>query len=186
MKKRTSKIIAWIVLVLIIAAGLGIIGGRLYVVQGFSSPLLFVSEYPNTGNEAWFIWEGFVDRGCSLYVKSTTQVKPTPVTELSWDGQYLFTGAEWTKDGQVIVATLRILGGSYPEVRGYAYDFKGGRALMPEGKSMNKLPQSIDWLSAQSNILKVVEVHGGFSGNFISHDTMMQSGKSIWIWEIPK
>ena len=56
---------------------------------------------------------------------------------------------------------------------------------MPEGKSMNKMPQSIDWLSAQSNILKVVEAHGGFTGNFISHDAMMQSGKSIWIWEIP-
>jgi hypothetical protein len=185
MKKRTAKIITWTILALIIAVGIVTIGGRLIVIQKFSSPFLFVSEDPSTGNEAWFIWEGFVDRGCSLYAKSTTHKAPIPVTDLSWDGQYLFMGAEWSKDGQVIAATLRILGGTYPEVRGYAYDFQGGRALMPEGKSMNKMPQSIDWLSAQSNILKVVEAHGGFTGNFISHDAMMQSGKSIWIWEIP-
>ena len=188
MKKKTriAKIIIGTFLVVIIATGLGFIGISRWVGVNFSDPFLFVSEHPDTGNKALFILEGFVDRGWSLYAKSITQKKPTPVTELDWDGRCIFIGAEWSKDGQVITATLRIIGGTYPEICAYAYDFKSNRALMPEGTSRNAMLQSVNWLSAQSNILNIVEAHGGFCGNFISRDNMMQSGKSIWTWQIPK
>lgn len=185
MKRRTKQIVLWLVLIVTALAIVSYFGLKISIIQRFSDPYLYISANPATGHEAWFKQEGFVDRGWTLFAKSEIQDKPMRVSELDWDGIFRLKGAEWSKDGQVIVATLGITALNWQEVRAFAYDFSKNQPVLPTGITRHTLPSSIDWLSLQSNIVSLVEDHGGFSGEFISRDIIMQSSKSIWVWQEP-
>jgi len=183
MKRRTKQIV--LCLIVTVLAIVSYYGLRISFIQRFSDPYLYISANPATGNEAWFKQEGFVDRGWTLYAKSEIQDRPMRVSELDWDGIFRLKGAEWSKDGQVVVATLGITALNWQEVRAFAYDYSNNQSILPAGKTRHTLQSSIDWLSFQSNIVSLVEDHGGFSGEFISRDIIMQSSKSIWVWQEP-
>lgn len=123
MKRRTKQIVLWLVLIVTALAIVSYFGLKISIIQRFSDPYLYISANPATGHEAWFKQEGFVDRGWTLFAKSEIQDKPMRVSELDWDGIFRLKGAEWSKDGQVIVATLGITALNWQEVRAFAYDF---------------------------------------------------------------
>jgi hypothetical protein len=184
MNKRTIKIIVWTSLVTLIIALVGFAGIVVCIGHKFSSPFLFVTKSQANGHEASFVLEGFVDRGWTLFVKPKSEIETRRVTELDWDGIYRFQGAEWSKDGQVIVVTLCIAAHNWREFKAYAFDFEKGRALLPDGKTFCTLPSSIDWIALQSNVVSLVADHGGFSGDFVTENTMKRLSTPISAWQM--
>ena len=123
MKKRTIKILAWSIAVLVALAGLGLLGLRFFLAQGFSDPILYTMHSPTQSHhQALFLQEGFQDRSWTLYVRPEESGRPLRVAMLDFDGTFMFSGAEWSRDGQVIVATVRLTGGNYDQVRAYGFD----------------------------------------------------------------
>jgi len=176
MKKRTAKILGWGCLTLLVLGILGFAALNVMMAQGFSAPFLYVSRSPvdSQTHEAWFLMEGFVDRGWVLCVKPSGVRKAFRVASLDFDGEFSFCGAEWSHDGQVIAATIRL---PTNEARAIAYDFAQGAKLVPDWSNRSHF---------ESNVLAVVREHGGFSGNFIPEAHMRESGKEIWVWQTPK
>ena len=178
MKKMTIKIIAWGIAILVALAGLGLLGLRLFLAQGFSDPILYTLHSPNQSrHQALFMQEGFQDRSWTLFAKAEGKTKPVRVASLDFDGTYIFSGAEWSQDGQVIVTTVRLVGGNYDQVRAYGYDFETQMALVPEWNH---------WREFETNVLAVVAAHGGFNGAFVSDQNMITGAVKIWVWQMPK
>lgn len=179
----------------------GYISINVWFRQSMSSANLYKYTNAETGHEALFIVEGFVDRGWDFCVRPTTHKNPLLVTSLDLDimsQQRRFIGAEWSRDGQVVAVRLIIDKAPVVETTNsegvvhvgsdnskrthfegwaYAYNFHSTQPVMPHND---------DWPSAQSNIEAIVESHGGFSGNFVSRETMEQECKRIKYWQIPK
>jgi hypothetical protein len=177
MKKGTIRIFGWCVAALIGLAGLGLFGLKLFVSQGFSDPFLYTLHSPSQRHQALFLQEGFQDRSWTLFVKAEGLDRPLRVASLDFDGAYRFNGAEWSKDGEVIVAKVLLMGGNYDHVRAFGYDFATRKALVPEWNR---------WREHETNVLAVVAAHGGFGGNFVSDQNMTTGAQKIWVWQIPK
>lgn len=178
MKNRTIKIIAWSIGILVCLAGLGLLGLRFFLAQGFSDPILYTLHSPTQPHhQALFLQEGFQDRSWTLLIKAQDKGRPMRVASLDFDGAFMFNGAEWSQDGDVIVATIRLAGGNYDQVRAYGYDFATQKALVPEWNR---------WREYETNVLAVVAAHGGFSGTFVSDQNMTTGAQKIWVWQIPR
>lgn len=178
MKKRTVIIFAWSVGVLVALAGLGLLGLRLFLIQGFSYPILYTLQSPlRPHHQALFLQEGFQDRSWTLFAKAQDKRGLVRVASLDFDGAYMFTGAEWSQDGEVIVTTIRLAGDNYDQVRAYGYDFAAQKALVPEWSR---------WREFETNVLAVVAAHGGFNGAFVSSQDMTTRAEKIWVWQIPR
>jgi hypothetical protein len=171
----------WIKLILLIAAIVLIplaLFVSFHVLQGISSPC--IAKFPSPSNpkdQAWLLEEGFQDRGISLYAK-TAHAKPVFVAQLDWAEGHKFSYLQWTKDGQMVVATVN------PSDRGlkvYAYDYSTRSILRPSWVSESSCedrPQR-DWISYQSNILKAVETHNGLDTSSIDRVSFQQKARSI-------
>jgi hypothetical protein len=178
-----------------------------HLADGLSNSVYFVTRSQDGKHEAWFVLEGFQDRGWTLFVRSDPKAEPKPVARLDWD-VCRFTGAEWSRDGKVVVATLDIspyngqrvtstvydksrkqLAGVLPdgqriypcerEVRAYAYDYSQGQPLLPPGATCGSLPTVVDWLDFESNVVSLVDEHGGFDGKPIGRNHMERLAKPI-------
>ena len=177
MNKRIFRVLGWRAVTLLVLVTIGFIGLKLFLWQSFSAPILYTMVSPcNSHHQAIFIQEGFQDRSWTLYVKEGDQKKPVRIASLDFDGTYMFNGAEWSKDGTVIVATVRLMGGNYDQIRAFGYDFSTGKAFVPEWNQ---------WREYETNILSLVASHGGLSETFVSDHMMTTGAVNIWVWQIP-
>lgn len=61
---------------LVALAGLGLLGLRFFLAQGFSAPVLYALLSPNHPHQALFLQEGFQDRCWTLFAKAEGMRKP--------------------------------------------------------------------------------------------------------------
>ena len=90
---------------------------------------------------------------------------------LDFTGLYRFAGAQWTKDGQVLVCSLIVSNMASPPVNEIAYDFSAQSA--------------IKW-GDPAKLRDTILLHGGLSGQVISDDLIKRKEKMLLFWQIPK
>lgn len=179
MRPKTADLMTWGCLSAMLLATLGFFGLQFYIGQKFSAPFLFVWHSPGESrHEALFLLQGFQDRGWTLFVKPDGKGKPIRVAplDLGVSNGYHFAEADWSKDGQVMVATIRV-GPQDDNVRALGYDFAARQSLVAPGEK---------WREYEPTVLALIAEHGGFAGHPENREQMMRGGRKIWIWSVPR
>ena len=168
----------FIIISIIIALILLLIIGFI-LLQGLSSPALAKFSSPaNPKLEVWLLEEGFQDRGLYLFVKSPEK-EPLFIGKLDWTGLHAFSYLQWSKDGQVIIATVQLPNGK--QFISFAHDFSTRQTLSPpwESRVTSSERPDEDWINLQSNILNLITLHGGAAPDHIGYAQFQDKSRNI-------
>jgi hypothetical protein len=146
----------------------------LYVSIGSEIGAIFVSP-ANPANKVSFIWNSFHESSLLLFANPMHQKKQL-IAELVFENRYVFSNAQWTKDGQVLVCALQDKQGKEEQpVLGIAYDFSNEKIIAPAfgGTEFKKIEPDIN---------KLIMAHGGLDGSQIWFG---QITNRLWPWQVP-
>jgi hypothetical protein len=119
-----------------------------------------------------------------LYVKPIGQ-KARLLAHLDVSGEYSFSDAQWTKDGQAFVCSLkgRVIGNT--PVIGIYYDFGTGNATIPSWLNYSGETNEANWREFEPIVQKLVAAHGGLSDQRTDDDMVRKNEKTLWFWQTP-
>ena len=134
-----------------------------------------------------FTMGGFLDRDMLLYVKPQQQ-KLQSVANFDWFPNCEFSSAQWSKDGQVIVCSVKAKAVGDKPVEVVAFDFSKNKPMNPLWMTVSGFdnkPES-EWRNQESLIKEIVAAHGGLSGRQIDDTMLKESEKKFWAWQFPR
>lgn len=164
---------------------------RPITMQFFSSPSRYQSRSPNNNKQiAEFICEGFVDRGFNFFVQDPVAHRRCPlwVGKLDWDGNRGFAGVVWSHDGTVVAAKIRVfVTESYPEVYGFAYDFKNHLLVRPYwDSSVSTTRKTVEeWKNHSKSIEELLQSRGGLKLPEITVEEIQRKASFMFYWQTP-
>jgi hypothetical protein len=193
---RTKSIL---ITVLCIAIPVALIGGYvvLYnrVTQGFLNPVVTTIDCPAVpGAEAWFLKQGFRDRGYYFCIKPALEANHPPfmLGILDWAGEYEFSHARWTRDGKAIVVAISLFDSSHSEVLAFAFDFETNIAVPSEGgcRSVDLQPsrdeRAAAWKEDEKRVVALADAHGGLAPQRYTRQMIENEARSISFRDVPK
>lgn len=151
----------------------------------------------NPANEILFVDSGTQNRDFFLWAMPKDQ-SPQFVGRPQVDGYYRFVSAQWTKDGQVVVCSVILLGGvadcmdckesELPRATVVAYDFSHNRALLPDWLRtrtlfFDKPRKEPSWREFEPIVEELIFTHGGLSDIRITDDMVRHEEETPPFWE---
>jgi hypothetical protein len=143
---------------------------------------------------------GFLDRDFYLFAEARGQ-KARFVARLDETGYYRLSNVQWTKDGQVVVCSLILLGGisdtghatmtegELPTAAVIAYDFSVGQTIAPSWLAFDTQgleAKESSWREFEPAVQKLAAAHGGLTRNRITDDIVRSKEKLMMFWQIPQ
>ena len=138
-------------------------------------------------NEVWFMDGGFLDRDLMFFAKPAGQ-KPQRLANLCWFPDCDFSSMQWSKDGQIIVCSVKAKTAGNKPVMAIAFDFSKNRPMMPlwmTGGGFQNAPEP-EWKKQDAAIRKIIAAHGGFGDEEIDDNILRSREKHPWFWQLPK
>jgi len=122
-----------------------------------------------------------------LFAKPAGQ-KPQRLANLCWFPDCDFSSARWSKDGQVIVCSVKAKNAGDKPVMVVAFDFSKKQSVMPSwmtGGVFQNAPES-EWKKQDAAIQRTIAAHGGFGDEEIDDNILRSREKHPWFWQLPK
>lgn len=157
------------------------------VTQLFSSPdrTRFAAS-DGSGDEVWFIEEGFMDRDISLYAKPKSQAAQF-VAYTFWDTDEpdRFAYGRWSADGRVFACYLTFKQTpKAPPLLAFAYDFSANQVVGPPLRTDTFTADEVKEFAPALD--QLVAAHGGLRGPTIDVAALQKNATPIWIWQMPE
>ena len=99
----------------------------------------------------------------------------------------------WTKDGQVIVCSFKLLSeittNDAPSSSAVAYDFSRHEVIAPSWLTFDNTGaewKESSWRAFEPTVAKIVAAHGGLSKERKTYADIWREEKRLWFWQIPK
>ena len=149
-----------------------------------------LAEFPSPANpasEAWFMDGGIVDRNL-IFLAKVERKKPLELANLCWFPNCDFSSAQWSKDGQIIVCSVKAKATGERPIMVVAFDFSKRQSVSPLWMTVSGFsnPPEREWRKQESAIEELVAAHGGLSGQRIDNDMIVSKEKMLWFWQVPK
>jgi hypothetical protein len=170
-----------------------IIGGGWFCLWFLGSQLFQdyrLARFPSptySTNEAWFMDGGVLDHDLLFLVKLKNQ-KPQGIANLCWFPDCDFSFAQWSKDGQVIVCSVKAKAVEDKPIMVAAFDFSKNKPINPLWLTISGFDNKpkAEWLKQEGQIKDVVAAHGGLSDPQIDNSMVINKEKTLWFWQVPK
>jgi hypothetical protein len=132
------------------------------------------------------------DNGLRLFAKSNGE-KMRFVAPLEHELIFCLDDFRWTKDGQVIVCSFKLLRkittNEVPPSSVVAYDFSRHEAIVPPWlifDNTGATTKESSWRAFEPTVAKIVAAHGGLSEERKTYEDIWRDEKRLWFWQIPK
>lgn len=131
------------------------------------------------------------DNGLCLFAKPKGE-KMRFVAPLEHELVFCFNDFRWTKDGQVIVCSFKLLReittNDVPSSPVVAYDFSRHEAIVPPWLIFDNTGATCkesSWRVFEPAVAKIVAAHGGLSEERKTYEDIWREEKRLWFWQIP-
>lgn len=132
------------------------------------------------------------DNGLRLFAKPKGE-KMRFVAPLEHELVFCLDDFRWTKDGQVIVCSFKLLSeittNDVPLSPVVAYDFSRHEAIVPPWlifDNTGATGKESSWRAFEPTVAKIVAAHGGLSQERKTYEDIWREEKRLWFWQIPK
>jgi hypothetical protein len=131
------------------------------------------------------------DNGLCLFAKPQGK-KMRFVAPLEHELIFCLDDFRWTKDGQVIVCSFKLLSeittNDVPSSPVVAYDFSRHEAIVPPWlifDNTGATTKESSWRAFEPTVAKIVAAHGGLSEKRKIYEDIWRDEKTLWFWQIP-
>jgi hypothetical protein len=132
------------------------------------------------------------DNGLCLFTKPQGE-KMRFVAPLEHELVFCLDDFRWTKDGQVIVCSFKLLReittNDVPSSPVVAYDFSRHEAIVPPWlifDTTSATYKESSWRAFEPTVAKIVAAHGGLSKERKTYEDIWREEKTLWFWQVPK